>query len=100
MHSIACLFDGVFLSLLGGKRVSWTRRLIGCWTAVEFLWVSLSPGSGECGIPRRELGMALIGGLAAVSAGDAVIERVVVCGLFGVFAADGRFGGVGREVGA
>ena len=99
MHSNACLFDGVFLSLLGGKRVSCTRHLIGCWTAVEFLWVSLSPGSGECGIPRRELGTALIGGLAAVSAGDAVIERVVVCGLFGVFAADGGFRGVGEAMG-
>lgn len=50
-------------------------------------------------VESRELGTALIGGLAAVSAGDAVIERVVVCGLFGVFAADGGFRGVGEAMG-
>lgn len=95
---MACLFDGVFLSLLGGKRVSMTRHLIGCWTAVEFLWVSLSPGSGEVGIPRSELGGWLVGGLAAIRDGDAVVERFVVCGLFGISVVDGSVGGVGEEV--
>ena len=95
---MACLFDGVFLSLLGGKRVTWTRHLIGCWTAVEFLWVSLSPGREESGIPRSELGAWFVGGLAAFPVGDAVVERVAVCGLFGVFAIDRRVGGVGEEV--
>ena len=78
--------------------MKWTRRLIGCWTAVEFLWVSLSPSSGKVGIPRRELDVAFPGELGAFPVDDAVVEWFVVCGLFGVFVVDGRVGGVGEEV--